>query len=90
MQTSINYITRQRWREKGAVMKFKAERFKNHLKARHKKRKPTSQEQYDLKYFAELKDQQEKLKALDSRVPEQMVFQFDDADKLQEVDNDKS
>ena len=56
MQTSINYITRQRWREKGAVMKFKAERFKNHLKARHKKRKPTSQEQYDLKYFSELKN----------------------------------
>jgi hypothetical protein len=71
-------------------MKFENERFKTHLKARHKKRKPTSQEQYDLKYFQELKEQQEKLKALESRVPEQMVFQFDDTDRLMEVDNDKS
>jgi len=69
-------------------MKFKNERFKTHLKARHSKRKPTSQEQYDLKYFAELKNQQEKLEALESRVPEQMVFQFDDADKLKENHND--
>ena len=71
-------------------MKFKNERFKTHLKARHSKRKPTSQEQYDLKYFQELKEQVQKLKALESRVPVQTVFQFDDTDRLMEVDNDKS
>ena len=56
---------------------------KKHLRRRHANRKLTTQEQYDLKYFQELK-------ALESRVPEQMVFQFDDADKLQEVGDDKS
>jgi hypothetical protein len=71
-------------------MKFKNERFKKHLQRRQSKKKLTSQESHDLKYFAELKNQQEKLKALESRVPEQMVFQFDDADKLQEVGDDKS
>ena len=80
MQTCINYITRHRWREG----------FKKHLQRRQSKKKLTTQEQYDLNYFQELKEQQEKLKALESRIPEQMVFQFDDADRLMEVDNDKS
>ena len=71
-------------------MKFKNERFKKHLQRRQSKKKLTTQEQYDLNYFQELKEQQEKLKALESRIPEQMVFQFDDADRLMEVDNDKS
>ena len=71
-------------------MKFKNESFKKHLQRRQSKKKLTTQEQYDLRYFQELKEQQEKLKALESRVPEQMVFQFDDADRLMEVDNDKS
>ena len=69
-------------------MKFKNERFKKHLQRRQSKKKLTTQEQYELKCFH--KEQQEKLKALESRVPEQMVFQFDDADKLQEVGDDKS
>jgi hypothetical protein len=66
-------------------MKFKDERFKNHLKARHSKRKLTTQEQYDLRYFAELKDQQEKLKAMESNPPVQTVFQFDDEERLKEI-----
>ena len=70
-------------------MQFTNERFKKALQRRQSKRKLTTQEQYDLKYF-QLKEQQEKLEALESRVPEQMVFQFDDADKLQEVGDDKS
>ena len=67
-------------------MKFKDERFKKALQRRKAKRKLTTQEQYDLKYFH--KEQQEKLKALESRVPEQMVFQFDDAERLKEISND--
>ena len=70
-------------------MKFKDERFKKALQRRQSKRKLTTQEQYDSRYF-QLKEQQEKLEALESRVPEQTVFQFDDADKLQEVGDDKS
>ena len=59
-------------------MQFTNERFKKALQRRKAKRKLTTQEQ------------QEKLEALESRVPEQMVFQFDDTDRLMEVDNDKS
>ena len=66
-------------------MKFQNERFKKHLQRRQSKRKLTTQEQYDLKYFAELKDRQEKLEAMESNPPEQKVFQFDDADRLQEI-----
>jgi len=77
-------------REKGSCYEIKDERFKKALQRRKAKRKLTTQEQYDLKYFQELKEQVQKLKALESRVPEQMVFQFDDADKLQEVGDDKS
>jgi hypothetical protein len=69
-------------------MKFKNERLKRALQRRKAKRKLTTQEQYDLKYFQELKEQQDKLKALESRVPEQMVFQFDDVDRLKEIGND--
>ena len=69
-------------------MKFKNERLKRALQRRKAKRKLTTQEQYDMKYFQELKEQQEKLKALESGVPEQMVFQFDDVDRLKEIGND--
>jgi len=44
------HITRQRWREKGAVMKIEKS-LKKHLRRRHSNRKLTTQEQYDLKYF---------------------------------------
>jgi hypothetical protein len=66
-------------------MKFQNERFKKHLQRRQSKRKVTTKEQYDLRYFAELKDQQEKLKAMESNPPVQTVFQFDDADRLKEI-----
>ena len=66
-------------------MKFKNESFKKHLQRRQSKRKVTTKEQYDLRYFAELKDQQEKLKAMESNPPVQTVFQFDDADRLKEI-----
>jgi len=35
--------------------------------------------------FAELRDRQEKLKAMESNPPVQTVFQFDDADRLKEI-----
>jgi hypothetical protein len=66
-------------------MKFKNERFKKHLQRRQSKKKLTSQESHDLKYFVELQKQKMRMDAVDSSPPEQMVFQFDDADKLQEI-----
>ena len=69
-------------------MKIENERFKKHLQRRHSKKKLTSQESHDLKYFVELQKQKMRMDAVDSSPPEQMVFQFDDADKLKENHND--
>ena len=69
-------------------MKFKDERFKKALQRRQSKKKLTTQESHDLKYFAELQKQKMRMDAVDSSPPEQMVFQFDDADKLKENHND--
>ena len=66
-------------------MKFQDERFKNHLQRRQSKRKLTTQEQFDLKYFVELSDRQEKLEAMESNPPEQTVFEFDDEAFLKEI-----
>jgi len=71
-------------------MKFKDERFKKALQRRQSKKKLTTQESHDLKYFAELQKQKMRMDAVDSSPPVQTVFQFDDAEKLQEVGNDKS
>jgi hypothetical protein len=66
-------------------MKFQDERFKNHLQRRQSKKKLTSQESHDLKYFAELQKQKKRMDAVDSSPPVQTVFQFDDADRLKEI-----
>jgi len=71
-------------------MKFKNESFKKHLQRRQSKKKLTTQESHDLKYFAELQKQKMRMDAVDSSPPVQTVFQFDDTDRLMEVDNDKS